>query len=139
MASSSLVPKNGSIVLGTYAADFNAFTLRFAQSIEGCTPFGSNINSKNVGAGTCDCAWSISAAALAHGTGNKPGIDGAGANIFAATGLATSTFQLDTGITMGMTAVVGEWSVGVARMRAVVPVSISGKNYGDIIESWSVI
>lgn len=138
MASASLVPKNGAIALGTYVADHNAFTIRAAQAVENCTPFGANINTKNVGSGTCGVAWSISSCALAHAAGTKPGIDGAGANLFAATGLATSLFTLDTGVTLGMTAVVAEWSVGVARMRAVVPVSISGANYGDITETWAI-
>jgi hypothetical protein len=138
MASASLVPKNGAIALGTYVADYNAFTIRAAQSIEGVTPFGAAVNAKNVAAGTVDIAWSISAAALAHATGTKPGIDNSGAAIFAPTGLASTLFTLDTGVTLGMTAVVGDWSIGVARMRAAVPISISGKNYGDCTETWAV-
>lgn len=138
MASASLVPKNGSIVLGTYTADFNAFTVRAAQAVEGATPFGSNFLAKNVGSGTPSVAWSIAACGLAHGTGNKPGLDGAGANIFAPTGLASSVFTMDTGITFTFTATVAEWSIGTARMRAIQPVAISGANYGDITEAWSV-
>ena len=138
MAQASLVPRNGSITLGNYVADFNAFTLRVAQGVEGVTPFGTNKASKNVGAGTPDLAFSVSAAALAGGGTGAPGLGGY------ATGTPqgmwspshTCVLQLDTGITESFGAVVGDYSIGVARMRAAVPVSISGKNAGEITEVW---
>lgn len=135
MAAASLVPKNGAIVLGSYVMDFNAFTIRAAQGVEGVTPFGSNTCSKNVGAGTPDFAFSISAAALAHAVNTPPALPGA-TGMFIPTGLS-ATLTLDTGVTEACSIVVGDFSTGVARMRAAVPVSISGKNYGDVTETWA--
>ena len=141
MSAVSLQPLHGAVSLGTaaYVADYNAFTLRAAQGVEGVTPFGANTCSKNVGAGTPDFAFSVSAAALAHASATAPGLPG-GAGMFVPNGFggATSTFTLDTGVTEACTMVVADYTTGVARMRAAVPVGITGKNYSDVTEVWAV-
>lgn len=141
MAVKSPAPLTGGVMLGAYAADFNAFRLRFAQGVEGVTPFGTNKCSKNVGAGTPDMAFSVSAAILVGSTASKPGLDD-GAHIFlpagvGSTGTGTSSlFTLSAGVTIQCDAVVADCDLGAARMRAAIPIAISGKNAGEFVEAW---
>ena len=144
MAASSVAPLTGAVVLGSYLADYNAFRLRFAQGVEGVTPFGSNKCSKNMGAGTPDMAFSISAAILAHTSATKPGLDD-GTHMFTPNGVGSSgagtssVFTLSNGITFSCDAVVADVDLGAARMRAAIPIAISGKNAGEFVEAWAVL
>lgn len=134
-SASSVAPLTGAVVLGSYVADYNAFRLRFAQGVEGVTPFGANKCSKNMGAGTPDMAFSISAAILAHTAGTKPGLDD-GTHMFLPAGQPSSVFTLSTGITFTTDAVVADVDLGAARMRAAIPIALSGKNAGEFVEAW---
>lgn len=52
MAASPLVPKNGSVSIGSWGStgiDFNTFELEARQNVENITPYGSNKYSLNVG------------------------------------------------------------------------------------------
>lgn len=145
MSEGSIAPLSGAVVQQTsssataYHADFMAFTFRAAQGVEGVTPFGSNTCSKNVGAGTPDFAYSVAANALAHSALSQPNLPG-GAGMFYPGGGATppaTTLTLSTGCSESFPSVVGDYTTGAARMRAAIPVGISGKNYGDVTESWA--
>jgi hypothetical protein len=143
MATRSIAPLNGAVVLGGYVADFNAFRVRIAQGVEGVTPFGANTCSKNVGAGTPDFSFTISAALLCGTVPAKPVLtDGTG--IWKPSGVGntandgtSSVFTLGTGVSLSCDCVLADFDTGAARMRAAEPVALSGKNYGDVIEAWA--
>lgn len=130
-----LVPKNGAVSFGSYVADFNSFGLEAAQAVEGVTPYGANTCSVNVGSGTPDFRVSIGAAALGHVSGSNPQLPG-GSGMFLNVGLAT-TLTLDTGVSWGFNMVTSRFAIGHGRMRAAVPVSISGANGNDVVETWA--
>lgn len=130
MPAASLVPKNGAIVLGTMLADFNAFDIESAQVVEGCTPYGVNTCSKNVGNGTPDFTINITAYALAHSTNTAPNLPG-----LEAAGLAL-TATLDTGVTEACQAIRQRERISHGRMRATVPRAMTLKNGGDVTETW---
>ena len=135
MSTANVAPLHGAVALGTYLADFNAFRIRAAQGVESVTPFGSNTCSKNLGAGTPDFAFSISAALLYGTTATNPNIIG-GAGMFNPHGLA-GTFTLGTGCSLASGVVVGDADMGAARMRAAEPIAINGKNYDDPVLTWA--
>ena len=121
--------------MGSFVANYNSYTLDAAQAVEGVTPYGSNKWSVNAGSGTPDLRVSIGAAWLAHATGTAP--DFQNISMFAATGLAT-VLTLDTGCTESFNLVVARFSLGHARMRAAVGVSIAGANAGEVTEVYAI-
>jgi hypothetical protein len=131
MAQVSLVPKNGAITLTGYLMDFQSFSLRVAQSVENVTPYGANKMTKNVGNGTPDWNISIGAFALAHASGTPLALD-----TLSAVGAALVA-TLDTGVTETGALVIESLDLQHSRLRAAVPVAISGKNYGDFVEVWA--
>lgn len=133
MAFLPLVPKNGAISYGSFTAEYNAFQITASQNTENVTPYGTNVASVNVGSGTPDFDFTISAFAGAHGTGSAPGLGAA----IPAQGSAT-TFTLDTGVTEAVVMVVSRIQLSHGRMRAAVPYDITGKNFGDVTETWAV-
>lgn len=130
MSATSLVPKNGAVSFGSFVADYNAFEIDMMQATENVTPYGANTCSKNVGNGTPDFSFAITAYALAHATNTPPTIAAP-----VAAGVST-TFTLDTGVTEACTMVQAGIRISHGRMRAAVPYAITGKNYGDITETW---
>lgn len=139
MSATPLVPKNGAVAYGSFIADFNAFDITASQSVENVTPYGTNTCSANTGNGTPDFDFSISAFAEAHGSNTPPLLPGgsnAATSAFYALG-QTATFTLDTGVTEACTMVVSRVSLSHGRMRAAVPYNITGKNFGDVTETWA--
>jgi hypothetical protein len=128
----SLIPKNGAVSYGSFVADYNAFEITANQSVESVTPYGANTCSKNVGNGTPDFDFSISAFALAHAASTPAALPS-----MSASGV-TTTFTLDTGVTEACSMVASRISLGHGRMRAAVPYNITGKNGGDVTETWAV-
>ncbi len=132
MASSSPIPKNGAVVYGTLVADYNAFDIDASQMVEDVTPYGVNVCAKNVGNGTNTFAISIQAYALAHASLTPPGFGTApsGAGV-------STTLTIDTGVSEAMTVVQASFRISTGRMRAAVPYNISGRNGGDVSETWA--
>lgn len=120
--------------MGSFVANFNSYTIDAAMAVEGITPYGSNKWSVNVGSGTPDARVSIGAAWMAHAANTAP--DFQNISMFAATGLST-TLTLDTGCTEAFNLVVSRFSLGHARMRAAVGVSIAGANAGEFTETYA--
>jgi len=133
MASHSPVPKNGSVVLGSFVFDFHAFSIEQMQSVEEVTPYGMNVASKNVGNGTPDFDISIQAYAL-EGATNTPPLFGSAT----AAGGYAATLTIDTGVSEACQLVIARFGLSTGRMRAAVPYAISGKNGGDMVETWAV-
>lgn len=127
----SPVPKNGAVALTGYVMDFNSFSIRSSQSVEGVTPYGANTMSKNVGSGTPDWNISIGAFALAHNTGTPPALTS-----LAGAGVAL-TLTIDTGLTEAGGMVIESIELQHGRMRAAVPVALQGKNAGEFTETWA--
>jgi hypothetical protein len=145
MSAKSIAPIAGAVSITTgaspsaFVADFMAFTFRAAQGVEGVTPFGSNTCSKNLGAGTPDFAYSVSANALYGAAGTAPGLPGGTAMFHpgASTGAGVTVLTLGSGILESFPSVIADFTTGAARMRAAVPEGISGKNSGDCTETWA--
>ncbi len=133
MASSSPIPKNGSVSYGSLVADYNAFDIDASQMVEDVTPYGGNICAKNVGNGTNTFAVSIQAYAL-KGVANTPPLFGTAPS---GSGVST-TLTIDTGVSEAMTVVQASFRLSTGRMRAAVPYNISGRNGGDVSETWAV-
>lgn len=131
MAATSLIPKNGSVVYGTFVADYNAFDIDQSMNAEDVTPYGTNKCAKHVGSGTPSIAANITAYALAH-TANTP----AALDTAAATG-ANTIFTLDTGVTETFNLIQTSFKLSHGRMRGSVPYNISGVNGNDIVEVWA--
>jgi hypothetical protein len=130
MAASSLIPKNGAVAIGTMVADFASFEIESKQSVETVTPYGTNLDSKNVGNGTADFTVNVGAFAEAHSAATALGMPTLGA-----TG-STCTFTLDTGVTEAGTFIIESMKVSHARMRGAVPLAITLRNAGDVTEAW---
>ncbi len=140
MAFAPLVPKNGAFSNTGFLADYAAFEITGQQSVEGVTPYGSNTCSVNVGSGTPDFTFNISAFAGAHATGSAAGlgsVSGAAPGAFSSGGVAT-TFTLDTGVTEACGMINSEVKISHARMRGAVPYNITGKNAGELVEVWAL-
>lgn len=135
MAASLLVPKNGALAYGAFVMDYNAFTVEAAQVVENATPYGTNIETVNVGNGTPDFTFNYNGFMLAHTTATQPNLPGS-STIFTSGGV-TSTATFDTGCTESFTGVCERFSISHARMRATVPASMRLKNAGEVVEAWA--
>lgn len=136
MAAISLVPKNGAVVVGAWAANFASFDIDTTQSVEDVTPYGANVDAVHVGSGTPSIDVNIGAFALAHATSTPPTM-GSMSAVGGATG-ASCTFTLDTGVTEAGSFVAKSIRISHARMRAAVPIALAMSNAGDITETWAV-
>lgn len=145
MAASPLVPKNGAISLGTWGStgiDFNTFDLEAKQAVEVITPYGTNHYAVAVGSGTPELSFNIGGFAIAHAT-NTPltiGDNGTTTPNFASgssgTGVA-AVFTLDTGVTESFNATIESLKISHGRMKASVPVTIQGRQTGEVAEVYA--
>ncbi len=137
MAASSLVPKNGAVAYGSYIADFASFDIDGSQAVDNVTPYGSNTCAKHVGSGTPAFQFNIGAFALKGTTGTSPNLPGT--NTIFSSGGATCTLTLDgTSVTEAFTGIVERFRIGHARMRGFVPIGITMRNAGELVETWAV-
>ncbi len=136
MPQSNLFPKNGSVVLGSFVADFNSFEQELEQSVEDATAYSTTtLMGKNVGSGTPTSMLRVGAFALKGATGTKLGTDG---SLFTAGQMLTTTLTWDTGCTTAGPWILQRQRIQHARMRATVPILMELKNGGDQTETYAV-
>ena len=90
---------------------------------------------RNIGSGTPNLSWSVSG----YATVSDPGfgfLAGSTADAIGATP-PSATFTIATGITVVVPVVVERISMSESRIRPGVPVSISGKNAGELVVTWT--
>lgn len=142
MAISPVIPKNGSVVLGSQVANFSHFTISASQSVEDITGYSNSNMSQSYGNGTQDWSMDVGAFQLAHAANTAPNLVSF-ASYGGATGAAT-TFTIDTGCSESGVAVVSNVRLTHARMRAAVPIAYTMKNgyngigsASDWTEAWA--
>ena len=137
MAATPICNKNGAVSLPSgFGMDSQAFTVRESQSTEDITPYGANVYSRNLGAGTPTMVVTASGWARKGAAGSSPGF-GAMGGTNGDVG-ASATFTFDTGCSLSGTFLVRDLSVGHSRIKAGAPVTIELLNGGDITTTWAV-
>lgn len=131
MAATSLAPLNGAVTVTGKVYDYNNFTIESDQMVDDVTPYGANVMAKHVGNGTPSLSVTIGAFCLKGATGTPAGLCSA-----PATGGVSTTLTLDTGVTEAGLLVIAKIRVEHGRMRAAVPISLSGSQAGDWTETW---
>lgn len=138
MAKALLVPLNGAVVIGSLVADFMHFDISSTMDVSDATPYGSNVNTVNVGSGTAGFTMDVGAACQAHATNTPFLMPTMGSSTAAGASAGQSAvFTLDTGVTETCSVVMKSIRISHARMKGVVLASLSMVNAGDVVEAWA--
>jgi hypothetical protein len=128
-------PSNGAIVLhSSYSADFNSFELNESQNLESVAAYGAAVYDPYRGSGTPHLSAVVGAFAKYGASGKTPGFGAYTADYDG----ASSTFTVDTGVTVVGAMVCGSLRLGHGRTRAAVPLTFNLECAGDMVTTWPV-